>query len=165
MEPFSNAMSRLLKGKGRCVPPMIGFCAVAACSCQCTSRRKEWPPLPAPQRHHVTASSVLGSLHMCASSTALTWHLPARRQDEEEEEGDEQTAWERVTSAAGAAMRKLSDWGVVSPRLMLAGGGLFLTLSNWGLLPSVRTHMLRHAACHLAACSSEQAPWPLATSY
>ncbi len=49
----------------------------------------------------------------------------------------EETAWERVQQSWGAVGKKLSDWGVVSPRLMLAGGGLFLTLSNWGLLPSV----------------------------
>lgn len=49
----------------------------------------------------------------------------------------EETAWERVQQAWSAVGKKLSDWGVVSPRLMLAGGGLFLTLSNWGLLPSV----------------------------
>ena len=55
------------------------------------------------------------------------------------EEEMEETTWERVQNAWAAAGRKLSDWGVVSPRLMLAGGGLFLTLSNWGLLPSVRT--------------------------
>ena len=47
---------------------------------------------------------------------------------------------ERVQGAWGAATRKLADWGLVSPRLMLAGGGLFMTLSNWGLLPSVRPH-------------------------
>lgn len=50
----------------------------------------------------------------------------------------EETTWERVQNGWAAAGRKLSDWGIVSPRLMLAGGGLFLTLSNWGLLPSVR---------------------------
>ncbi len=32
---------------------------------------------------------------------------------------------------------QLSEWGILSPRLMLAGGGLFMTLSNWGLLPAV----------------------------
>lgn len=63
------------------------------------------------------------------------------------EEQMEETAWERVQEAWSAAGRKLSDWGVVSPRLMLAGGGLFLTLSNWGLLPSVSTPSLYSSPC------------------
>ena len=86
---------------------------------------------------------------------ALTWHPAARRQDDEDEEEDEQTAWERVTGAAGAAVRKLGDWGVVSPRLMLAGGGLFLTLSNWGLLPSVRACICM-LSCQTAAAAGLQ---------
>jgi hypothetical protein len=58
----------------------------------------------------------------------------------------EETTWEQVQKAWAAAGRKLSEWGVVSPRLMLAGGGLFLTLSNWGLLPSVCIFTLNHPA-------------------
>jgi hypothetical protein len=46
--------------------------------------------------------------------------------------------WERLRGGFSAVTGKLADWGVLSPRLMLAGGGLFMTLSNWGLLPSVR---------------------------
>ncbi len=63
----------------------------------------------------------------------------------------EETAWERVQQAWSAVGKKLSDWGVVSPRLMLAGGGLFLTLSNWGLLPSVcisSAHRSHRGTCY-----------------
>ena len=30
---------------------------------------------------------------------------------------------------------RVQDAGVISPRLMLAGGGLYMTLNNWGLIP------------------------------
>lgn len=53
------------------------------------------------------------------------------------EEQEDETAWEQVQAAWMAAVKKLSDWGFLSPRLMIAGGGLFMTLSNWGLLPPV----------------------------
>ncbi len=62
------------------------------------------------------------------------------------EEQEDETTWERVQGAWKAATKKLSDWGILSPRLMLAGGGLFMTLSNWGLLPPVGFWPLR--ACH-----------------
>ena len=55
-----------------------------------------------------------------------------------EAEQEEQTAWEKVQEGWKKAGDQLSEWGVLSPRLMLAGGGLFMTLSNWGLLPAVR---------------------------
>ena len=51
---------------------------------------------------------------------------------------EEETVGERLQAGVKKAGDKLSEWGVVSPRLMLAGGGLFMTLSNWGLLPAVR---------------------------
>ena len=56
-----------------------------------------------------------------------------------EAEQEEQTAWEKVQEGWKKAGNQLSEWGVLSPRLMLAGGGLFMTLSNWGLLPAVRS--------------------------
>lgn len=52
---------------------------------------------------------------------------------------EEQTAGEKVQGAWKKAGDKLTEWGILSPRLMLAGGGLFMTLSNWGLLPAVRS--------------------------
>lgn len=64
----------------------------------------------------------------------------------------EETTWEQVQKAWAAAGRKLSEWGVVSPRLMLAGGGLFLTLSNWGLLPSVCIFTLNHPPLFPSVC-------------
>jgi hypothetical protein len=45
-----------------------------------------------------------------------------------------------LQAGAKAVFKKLSDWGILSPRLMLAGGGLFMTLSNWGLLPPVGSY-------------------------
>ena len=64
---------------------------------------------------------------------------------------EEQTAGEKVEAAWKKAGDKLTEWGILSPRLMLAGGGLFMTLSNWGLLPAVRlAHLLcsgKHIAC------------------
>lgn len=53
-------------------------------------------------------------------------------------EQEEETAGEKLQGAFKKVGDKLSEWGVLSPRLMLAGGGLFMTLSNWGLLPAVR---------------------------
>ncbi len=57
---------------------------------------------------------------------------------------EEQTAGEKVQAAWKKVGDKLTEWGILSPRLMLAGGGLFMTLSNWGLLPAVR---LAHLPC------------------
>ena len=54
-----------------------------------------------------------------------------------EAEQEERTAWEKVQEGWKKVGDQLSEWGVLSPRLMLAGGGLFMTLSNWGLLPAV----------------------------
>ena len=53
-------------------------------------------------------------------------------------EQEEETAGEKLQGAFKKVGDKLSEWGVLSPRLTLAGGGLFMTLSNWGLLPAVR---------------------------
>ena len=83
------------------------------------------------------AASQAGCTKLAGSRT-LTWRWVPHRPDGDEDD-DEQTVWERVTGVAREATRKLTDWGVISPRLMLAGGGLFMTLSNWGLLPSVRS--------------------------
>ena len=60
--------------------------------------------------------------------------LLVRSVDEQEEE----TAGEKLRAGFRKVGDKLSEWGILSPRLMLAGGGLFMTLSNWGLLPAVR---------------------------
>ncbi|CAL8468893.1 g8434 [Coccomyxa elongata] len=91
---------------------------------------------------------IKGSLAYLGKQTSRAWRAIKKSLDantpeevrsalDSREEDMEETAWERVQQAWGAVGKKLSDWGVVSPRLMLAGGGLFLTLSNWGLLPSV----------------------------
>jgi hypothetical protein len=61
-----------------------------------------------------------------------------------EVEQEEETAREKLQRAFKKVGDKLSEWGVLSPRLMLAGGGLFMTLSNWGLLPAV---------CHPLLCN------------
>ena len=53
-------------------------------------------------------------------------------------EQEEETAGEKLQRAFKKVGDKLSEWGILSPRLTLAGGGLFMTLSNWGLLPAVR---------------------------
>jgi hypothetical protein len=53
-------------------------------------------------------------------------------------EQEEETAGEKLQGALKKVGDKLSEWGILSPRLTLAGGGLFMTLSNWGLLPAVR---------------------------
>ena len=53
-------------------------------------------------------------------------------------EQEEETAGEKLQGAFKKVGDKLSEWGILSPRLMLTGGGLFMTLSNWGLLPAVR---------------------------
>ncbi|BDA43110.1 hypothetical protein COCOBI_04-1210 [Coccomyxa sp. Obi] len=91
---------------------------------------------------------IKGSLSYLGKQTSRAWRAIKKSLDantpeevrsalDSREEDMEETAWERVQQAWTAVGKKLSDWGVVSPRLMLAGGGLFLTLSNWGLLPSV----------------------------
>ena len=67
--------------------------------------------------------------------------MPCRDAGDEEEA----TLLERLRGGFSAVTGKLADWGVLSPRLMLAGGGLFMTLSNWGLLPSVGAC---HTCCH-----------------
>ena len=54
------------------------------------------------------------------------------------DEQEEETTGEKLQAGFQKVGDKLSEWGVLSPRLMLAGGGLFMTLSNWGLLPAVR---------------------------
>ena len=64
-----------------------------------------------------------------------------------EAEQEEQTAWEKVQEGWKKAGDQLSEWGVLSPRLMLAGGGLFMTLSNWGLLPAVRAPPPKSYSC------------------
>ena len=60
---------------------------------------------------------------------------PAERRAIEQEE---ETAGEKLRGGFRKVGDQLSEWGILSPRLMLAGGGLFMTLSNWGLLPAVR---------------------------
>ncbi|KAK9815609.1 hypothetical protein WJX72_006739 [[Myrmecia] bisecta] len=42
-----------------------------------------------------------------------------------------------LQTVGSAVVRKLASAGVLSPRLMVVGGGLFITLSNWGLIPMV----------------------------
>ena len=45
--------------------------------------------------------------------------------------------WTVIQQQAQRTGKQLSEWGILSPRFLLAGGGLFMTLSNWGLLPQV----------------------------
>ena len=74
----------------------------------------------------------------------------------------DESLWELAQRSARRAGKQLSEWGVLSPRFLLAGGGLFMTLSNWGFLPQVR------AACCFQSCSlpvpSCDAPFDLLVS-
>lgn len=46
--------------------------------------------------------------------------------------------WDDVQQVMKKVASRASELGLLSPRFLLAGGGLFMTLSNWGLLPQVR---------------------------
>ena len=68
-------------------------------------------------------------------------------------EQEEETAGEKLQGAFKKVGDKLSEWGILSPRLMLAGGGLFMTLANWGLLPAVRYPISAdNAEVYVAVC-------------
>lgn len=57
-------------------------------------------------------------------------------------EGSDEGLWTSFQQRVRQAANRLRQSGVLSPRLLLAGGGLFMTLSNWGLLPQVGTDTL-----------------------
>ena len=58
--------------------------------------------------------------------------------------------------ARGRIGHAVKDW--FSPRLMVAGGGLFMSLSRWGLIPAVRQ------PCSIFECICRCAPQELQTA-
>lgn len=49
------------------------------------------------------------------------------------ENGHDLSLWENIQKLG----KSIGNSKNVSPRFLVAGGGLFMTLSNWGLLPQV----------------------------
>ena len=63
-----------------------------------------------------------------------------KRKEEKEGEREEPQQQSAAVLARGRLGHAVRDW--FSPRLMVAGGGLFMSLSRWGILPSVRPLLL-----------------------
>ena len=58
-----------------------------------------------------------------------------RKEERAGERDDEPQQQSAAVLARGRLGHAVRDW--FSPRLMVAGGGLFMSLSRWGILPSV----------------------------
>ena len=66
-----------------------------------------------------------------------------KRKEEKEGEREEPQQQSAAVLARGRLGHAVRDW--FSPRLMVAGGGLFMSLSRWGILPSVKSSP--HGVC------------------
>ena len=90
------------------------------------------------QSKHIVCRVSTREQHSLAMQAASKQKKKEEQQGKREDPPQEQSA---AVLARGRLGHAIWDW--FSPRLMVAGGGLFMSLSRWGILPSVRFLGLR----------------------
>ena len=112
-----------------------------------------------PAEAHLSFVPICQAAHGQAHYAGMQAASVAKKERKDEQVDDDRPPEPQERSAAVLARGRIGhavrDW--FSPRLMVAGGGLFMSLSRWGLLPPVssRPKLSKHAGqLELDLCSA-----------